>query len=130
VGIEATLFALLMSVFNLAGLCSYQLGAGLTYVLGVTETNFDHLWFLVTITNLTTLLPLPFLNWLPADGANSDNMIDPIQSPPTPNSSPQLLSAASNSQTELAIALPEPVAIANQDSQIEHRLGPDRQLTP
>jgi folate/biopterin transporter len=64
-GIEATLFALMMSVLNLAGLISHELGAGLTYVLGVTETNFDHLWILVTITNLTTLLPLPFLGFLP-----------------------------------------------------------------
>jgi len=64
-GVEATLFALLMSVTNLAGLLSYELGALLTHWLGVTETNFDQLWLLVLITNLTTLLPLPFLGWLP-----------------------------------------------------------------
>ena len=33
--------------------------------LGITETNFDALWLLVIIANLSTLLPLPFLNWLP-----------------------------------------------------------------
>lgn len=64
-GVEATLFALLMSVFNLAGLCSQQLGAGLTYLLGVTESDFHNLWLLVLIANLTNLLPLPFLRWLP-----------------------------------------------------------------
>lgn len=64
-GVEATLFALLMSVTNLAGLLSYELGALLTHWLGVTDTNFDQLWLLVLITNLTTLLPLPFLGWLP-----------------------------------------------------------------
>lgn len=64
-GVEATLFALLMSVTNLAGLLSYELGAALTHWLGVTETNFENLWLLVLITNLTTLLPLPFLGWLP-----------------------------------------------------------------
>ncbi len=67
-GVEATLFALLMSITNLAGLVSHELGAGLMHYLGVTETNFDNMWLLVTITNLSTLLPLPFINWLPAAG--------------------------------------------------------------
>lgn len=65
-GVEATLFALLMSIWNLSGLLSHELGALLTSWLGVTETNFDRLWLLVIITNLSTLLPLPFLSWLPA----------------------------------------------------------------
>jgi folate/biopterin transporter len=64
-GIEASLFALLMSVSNLSGLLSQELGALLTHWFGVTETNFDKLWLLVLITNLSTLLALPFLNWLP-----------------------------------------------------------------
>lgn len=64
-GVEATLFALLMSVVNFAGLVSYEGGALLTHWLNVTETNFDRLWILVLITNLSTLLPLPLLNWLP-----------------------------------------------------------------
>jgi folate/biopterin transporter len=65
-GIEATFFALLMSIWNLAGLLSHELGALLTQALGVTETNFENLWLLVAIANLSTLLPLPFLRWLPA----------------------------------------------------------------
>lgn len=64
-GVEATLFALLMSIWNLSGLLSHELGALLTSWLGVTESNFDKLWLLVIITNLSTLLPLPFLGWLP-----------------------------------------------------------------
>lgn len=65
-GVEATLFALLMSVVNLAGLVSYEFGALLTHWLGVTDTNFDRLWLLVVITNVTTLLPFPLLGWLPS----------------------------------------------------------------
>ncbi|MDJ0597390.1 MAG: folate/biopterin family MFS transporter [Crocosphaera sp.] len=64
-GIEATLFALLMSIINLASLLSHELGALITHWLGVTETNFDNLWLLVIITNLSTLLPLPLVKWLP-----------------------------------------------------------------
>jgi folate/biopterin transporter len=65
-GVEATLFALLMSVYNFAGLLSHEVGALLTHWLGVTESNFDQLWLLVVITNASRLLPLPFLRWLPA----------------------------------------------------------------
>ena len=64
-GIEATLFALLMSVLNLAGLVSQEGGALLTHALGINEHNFDQLWLLVTITNLGGILPLIFLGWLP-----------------------------------------------------------------
>jgi folate/biopterin transporter len=77
-GIEATLFALLMSVLNLAGGVAHELGALLTHLLGITETQFDRLWLLVTITNLTTLLPLPLLNWLPEHTASS------VTRPPLP----------------------------------------------
>ena len=68
-GVEATLFALLMSVLNLSGAVSQELGALLTHWLGVTDTNFDNLWLLVTITSLSTLLPLPLIGWLPASSA-------------------------------------------------------------
>lgn len=64
-GVEATLFALLMSITNLAGLLSYEFGAWLTHLFGINETNFDNLWLLVVLTNLSTLLPLPLLGWLP-----------------------------------------------------------------
>ena len=68
-GVEATLFALLMSIVNLAGLLSHELGALLTHQLGVSETDFENLWLLVLLTNLTTLLPLPLLGLLPAASA-------------------------------------------------------------
>ncbi|MGK7933726.1 MAG: folate/biopterin family MFS transporter [Microcystaceae cyanobacterium] len=64
-GIEATFFALLMSIWNLSGLLSHELGALLTHLFGVTETNFDRLWLLVLVTNLSSLLPLPLIGWLP-----------------------------------------------------------------
>lgn len=74
-GVEATLFALLMSVSNLAGMVSYEFGAIIMHWLGITETNFDLLWLLVLITNLSTLLPLPFLNWLPGDNSQTQTSI-------------------------------------------------------
>ncbi|MEG4584379.1 folate/biopterin family MFS transporter [Microcoleus sp. MOSTC5] len=72
-GVEATLFALLMSIVNLAGLLSHEGGALLTHLLGITDRNFDNLWLLVIITNLSTLLPLLFLNWLPAESTESND---------------------------------------------------------
>ncbi|BAP18558.1 folate/biopterin family MFS transporter [cyanobacterium endosymbiont of Epithemia turgida] len=73
-GIEATLFALLMSILNLSGLISHTLGALLTQWLRITQTNFDNLWILVIITNLSTLLPLPFLGWLPATDPQAEKL--------------------------------------------------------
>jgi folate/biopterin transporter len=64
-GVEATLFALLMSVLNLGGIFSHQLEALITHLLGITETNFDALWLLVLIANFSKLLTLFFINWLP-----------------------------------------------------------------
>jgi folate/biopterin transporter len=64
-GIEATLFALLMSVLNLSGLVSKEGGALLTHLLGITDRNFDNLWLLVLITNLGGMVPLLFINLLP-----------------------------------------------------------------
>ncbi|WP_414543135.1 folate/biopterin family MFS transporter [Nostoc sp. CCY0012] len=73
-GVEATLFAVLMSVSNLAGMVSYEFGAMIMHWLGITETNFESLWLLVIITNLSTLLPLPFINWLPANDPQSETL--------------------------------------------------------
>ncbi|HEY9637768.1 MAG TPA: folate/biopterin family MFS transporter [Coleofasciculaceae cyanobacterium] len=97
-GVEATLFALLMSVSNLGGLLSHEMGALLTHWLGVTETNFDKLWLLVVITNVSRLLPLPFLGWLPM----ADPQLD-IQSVGSSRSLPQaeiFESHAAGSQAE------------------------------
>lgn len=80
-GVEATLFALLMSVVNLAGILSNQFGALLMHWFGITATNFESLWLLVVITNLSTLLPLPFLGWLPTGDPQTDlesHTIQPI----------------------------------------------------
>jgi hypothetical protein len=64
-----------MSVFNLAGMVSYEVGAIIMHWLGITETNFDSLWLLVLITNFSTLLPLPFLNWLPSDDEETETSV-------------------------------------------------------
>ncbi|MGF1537676.1 MAG: folate/biopterin family MFS transporter [Elainellaceae cyanobacterium] len=70
-GVEATLFALLMSVLNLARLVSHEGGALLTKVLGITEASFEHMWVLVLIANVSTLLPLLFLRLLPDDNIDT-----------------------------------------------------------
>lgn len=81
-GVEATLFAVLMSVSNLASIVSYQLGAALMHLLGITQNNFNNLWLLVVIANVSTLLPLPFLNWLPAKEVASDTASEQLETLP------------------------------------------------
>ena len=99
-GVEATLFALLMSITNLAGLVSHETGAVLMHYLGVTENNFDKLWLLVTITNLSTLLPLPFINWLPAAGEETP---EPAQTALQESEKPEIVP---NLMSELVIKQP------------------------
>lgn len=66
-GVEATLFATLMSICNGGSFTGSALGGGLTGVLGVTSTNFDNLFMLVLLCTLGTMLPAPFLGLLPAE---------------------------------------------------------------
>ncbi|XP_068635040.1 folate-biopterin transporter 1, chloroplastic [Aristolochia californica] len=73
-GIEATLFATLMSISNAGGLTGGLLGAGLTQIFGVTKDNFDHLGLLILICNLSSLLPLPLLRLLPSESAETASM--------------------------------------------------------
>ncbi|CAN0036385.1 unnamed protein product [Discosporangium mesarthrocarpum] len=63
-GIEGTLFALLMSIFNGGTIVGSELGALLTRVIGVTDVNFTRLGTLIVLCNLSSLLPLPFLKWI------------------------------------------------------------------
>ncbi|MGP1382515.1 MAG: folate/biopterin family MFS transporter [Thainema sp.] len=92
-GVEATLFALLMSVTNLAGLLSYEFGAGLMHLFGITESQFDNLWLLVVLTNISTLLPLPLLGWLPDTSAGSEDGDTEEPSNHSPNLQPAVESA-------------------------------------
>lgn len=63
-GVEGTLFATLMSIYNAAGSVSSETGAALTSYLGITETNFDNLSLLVFFSSVSSLLPLLFLGFL------------------------------------------------------------------
>jgi MFS family permease len=66
-GMEATLFATLMSISNGGSVLGGLIGAGLTQFFGVTKDNFDNLAFLIILCNLSSLLPLPLLGLLPND---------------------------------------------------------------
>lgn len=66
-GMEATLFATLMSISNGGSVVGGLVGAGLTQLFGVTKDSFDNLTFLIILCNLSSLLPLPLLGLLPQD---------------------------------------------------------------
>jgi folate/biopterin transporter len=80
-GVEATMFAVLMSICNLAGILSHESGALLTHWLGVTETHFERLWLLVILTNAATLLPLPMLRWVPEQTATTPTALESSATP-------------------------------------------------
>ena len=64
-GIEASLYATIMSINNLSGTFSSILGGIGTKMAGITENDFTNLPMLIIITNIIGLLPLLFLNLLP-----------------------------------------------------------------
>jgi len=68
-GVEATLFALLMSLLNLGSFAASFLSSALTDVLHVTEADFTNLAPLLILCNLSGLLPLALLNFVPEAGA-------------------------------------------------------------
>jgi folate/biopterin transporter len=70
-GVEAVLFATLMSIFNGASTVGTEIGAALTKVLGVTESDFSNLGLLTIICNVSSLYPLVFIGWL--DGVESQS---------------------------------------------------------
>jgi hypothetical protein len=66
-GVEATLFATLMSISNGGAVLGGLIGAALTQLLGVTSENFQNLALLLVLCNVSSLLPLPFLGLLPTE---------------------------------------------------------------
>ena len=66
-GVEATLFATLMSISNGGSVCGGLFGAWITQLLGITGQNFDNLASLLILCNVTSLLPIPVLGLLPSE---------------------------------------------------------------
>ena len=58
VGVEATLYALLMSITNFGDVVSSEWGSLLTTMFGVTGTDFTNLWKLMLLCNFLDLIPL------------------------------------------------------------------------
>ncbi|KAL3642006.1 hypothetical protein CASFOL_012821 [Castilleja foliolosa] len=72
-GMEATLFATLMSISNGGSVVGGMIGAGLTQLFGVTKDEFDNLTYLIILCNLSSLLPLNLLSLLPRDISDDDS---------------------------------------------------------
>ncbi|KAE8077061.1 hypothetical protein FH972_015666 [Carpinus fangiana] len=78
-GMEATLFATLMSISNGGSVVGGLIGAGLTQLFGVTKDSFDNLVYLIILCNLSSLLPLPLLGLLPRDNHDASKESDDIE---------------------------------------------------
>ncbi|CAK9154397.1 unnamed protein product [Ilex paraguariensis] len=78
-GMEATLFATLMSISNGGSVLGGLIGAGLTQLFGVTKDKFDNLAFLIVLCSLSSLLPLPLLGLLPEDNSSAKLESDDLE---------------------------------------------------
>lgn len=72
-GVEASLFATLMSLSNGGAFVGSFLGSLLTRGFGVTSSNFDHLAALVACCSLSSLLPLTLLHLVPDNLSDKDD---------------------------------------------------------
>jgi MFS family permease len=59
--LEGTVYSLFMSSLNLGGILSGLFGSLITSALHITSTNFDNLSYLIMISNIIALVPVPFL---------------------------------------------------------------------
>lgn len=75
-GIEAVLFATLMSIYNGASTVGTEIGAALTKTLSVTETDFSNLALLTIICNVSSLIPLVLIGWLDGVGDESQEEME------------------------------------------------------
>lgn len=78
-GVEAVLFATLMSINNGAGTLGTEIGAFLTKVAGITESNFENLAWLTTFCNVSSLWPLLFIGLLDGAGDVSEAEIEAVE---------------------------------------------------
>ena len=67
-GVEASLYATLMSIMNGGSVTGGLLGAGLTKWFGVTATDFDHLPWLIFVCTVAQFAPIAFINFVPDTG--------------------------------------------------------------
>lgn len=97
-GVEGTLFAAIMSIYNGSGAVSSELGALLTKALGVTDSNYDNLWLLVLICSFSSLLALPLLNLIDQTPIDDELKSDPSSAQaPSEDVNRQTVSKASGS---------------------------------
>lgn len=75
-GMEATLFATLMSISNGGSVLGGLIGAGLTQIFGITKDKFDNLATLIILCNLSSLLPLPLLGLLPGNDPDANSKLN------------------------------------------------------
>lgn len=71
-GVEASLFATLMSLSNGGSFAGTFIGSILTSLFGVTSSDFSHLAALVACCSLSSLLPLTLLHLVPDDLMDAD----------------------------------------------------------
>jgi BT1 family len=103
-GVEATMFAILMSICNLAGIVSHESGALLTHFLGITDTNFEWLWLLVLITNLATLLPLPMLRWVPDAASIAEGKTPEAMAAMAASTVPEMILTKADAEAHIQLA--------------------------
>jgi len=72
-GVEAMLYATIMSANNLSGSVGNLFGGLLTKMMGITNSDFTNLPWLVIFTNICGLIPISFLYLIPDKNTETEN---------------------------------------------------------
>ena len=68
---EATMYSLFSSIAHVAAIASASMSGGLTHALNIGVDNYQHLWLLLLICIVSTLIPLIIVPWLPEKSISS-----------------------------------------------------------
>eukprot|EP01095_Lingulamoeba_sp_RSL-Kostka_P012830 TRINITY_DN5161_c0_g1_i1.p1 TRINITY_DN5161_c0_g1~~TRINITY_DN5161_c0_g1_i1.p1 ORF type:complete len:691 (-),score=123.92 TRINITY_DN5161_c0_g1_i1:1-2073(-) len=79
-GIEAVIYATIVTSISLSGMISDMLSSFLMYILSITNSNFKNLWILILICVLSSLFPILFVKLVPSFSNESSNADDDINS--------------------------------------------------
>ncbi len=55
------MYAMIMFTLNFGNMISFQLGGLAMRFFNITDKNFENLWMLILLANVTMLIPLPFI---------------------------------------------------------------------
>ena len=82
-GIEGTLYSAVMAITNLGSIVGMATGSAITGAMGVTSSDYTHMWTVSVMCVGVSVIPLLLLNWIDVK-AQEERPVQEIEMTPTP----------------------------------------------